>query len=317
METVVKYNGNNNLSKDDINTLVNAGIIPKGTPESQVKLFAKVCYEKNLSPFSKQIHLIGRRAKVGNGYETRYTFQTAIDGFRAIAERTGAYAGSDDYKFDEGLNEYEMIKDNRSKPTTATATIYKLVGGVRCPFTATIRWEEYYPGDAQGFMWKKMPFLMAGKCAEALALRKAFPESLGGIYSNEEMMQANNESKDKEPEETNTKEINAEALEIFEPLKEINDKINHAKSVDELMGIYNAIPKDQQHLYLEKLSIRKGILKANRNYTEEARKCLTNKELNYWFSSLTEEEKKKAGGVYKNRIEEIKEYDKMGKPLEA
>ena len=109
---------------------------------------------------------------------------------------------------------------------------------------------------------------------------------------------------------------NTKAQEIFEPSEEINDKINHAKSVDELMGIYNAIPKDQQHLYLEKLSIRKGILKA-KNYTETARRAITKKELDIWFSSLTEEEKKKAGGVYKNRMEEIKEYDKMGKPLEV
>jgi hypothetical protein len=72
-------------------------------------------------------------------------------------------------------------------------TVYKIIGNVRCPFTASARWDQYYPGDEQGFMWRKMPHLMLGKCAEALALRKAFPAELSGLYIKEEMDQADAE----------------------------------------------------------------------------------------------------------------------------
>lgn len=174
------------LTQRDIDTLVAVGAIPKGTPPDVIEFFSRCCAESRLSPFKRQIHIIKRWSKDGD----RYTIQTGIDGYRARADRTNLYAGNDEYRFDEGITEYEMVKQNRKPPITATATVYKAVAGTRCPFTATARWEEYYPGEKQGFMWDKMPFLMLGKCAEALALRKAFPDELAGIYTDEEMAQA-------------------------------------------------------------------------------------------------------------------------------
>jgi hypothetical protein len=69
--------------------------------------------------------------------------------------------------------------------------VYKLVGGLRCAFSSSARWKEYCQEASP--MWKKMPFLMLAKCAEALALRKAFPAELSGVYTHEEMMQADTE----------------------------------------------------------------------------------------------------------------------------
>ena len=182
---VAKYQ----LTEKDVTTLVQVGVIPQGTPDSAISMYAKFCAESNLSPFKKQVHLVKRWTKDGD----RYTIQTGIDGYRAIANRTGQYAGNDDYRFDEGLTEYEAIKGNRKPPTTATATVYRIVGGVRCPFSSTARWDEYVQTNKEGkpsAMWAKMPYLMLGKCAEALALRKAFPEEIGGVYTDEEMAQA-------------------------------------------------------------------------------------------------------------------------------
>lgn len=149
--------------------------VAKGTTDSQLQLFLYTCKKTGLDPLAKQIHCVVRQTKNG----PQMSIQTAIDGYRLTADRSNKYAGNDD-----------PVYDNELKPTKATVTVYKLVAGVRCPFTATARWDQYYPGDLQGFMWKKMPHLMLGKCAEALALRKAFPQELSGVYTNEEMAQA-------------------------------------------------------------------------------------------------------------------------------
>jgi phage recombination protein Bet len=239
-EDVVKY-GASALSDTEIKTLIQSNIIPNGTPKEQVAVFARVCAEQNLSPFSKQIHLVPRGGK--------YTIQTAIDGFRAIAERTGVYAGNDDYKFNGDQSEYALINQGIKQPTTATATVYKIIGGLRCPFSATVRWEEYYPGKQLGFMWDKMPFLMLGKCAESLVLRKAFPEALSGLYTNEEMAQVTEvpviEIKNNSPEleemmlrvkEFSNKVELKEKAESF--LKEAQEKLD-GKEVEVFKGLFN------------------------------------------------------------------------------
>ena len=164
--------------------------IAKGATDDELKLFLHVADKSGLDPLSRQIYFIKRSGKM--------TIQTGIDGFRAVADRTGQYVGSSDPVFEE----------NGEIPSKATVTVNKVVGGIVGNFTATARWEEYYPGKSQGFMWDKMPHTMLGKCAEALALRKAFPAQLSGLYTDHEMDQANNDDKPNETPPKKTKEIN-------------------------------------------------------------------------------------------------------------
>jgi phage recombination protein Bet len=155
---------------DDQVALISRTIAPGLSPD-ELTLFMAVCQRTGLDPFAKQIYGQKRSGKL--------VIQTGIDGYRLIADRTGCYVGNDDPVFDD--------EDN---PRKATVTVYKMVNGQRCPFSASARWEQYFPGEQQGFMWKKMPHLMLGKCAEALALRKAFPAELSGLYTDTEMEQA-------------------------------------------------------------------------------------------------------------------------------
>ncbi len=80
-------------------------------------------------------------------------------------------------------------------PRSATVTVYRLTQGSRFAYTATARWEEYCPAAGADHMWRKMPHTMLAKCAEALALRKAFPKQLAGLFAREELDQAGPDDK--------------------------------------------------------------------------------------------------------------------------
>lgn len=154
----------------------------KGFEDHEIAYCARVSNTLALSPLLNQVHFVKRKNKDGS---YAIAAQVGIDGFRLAAERTKTYAGSDDIVFEYGLD--------KKKPIKATATVYKMIGGQRCPFTASARWEEFY--NPIGGMWDRLPHQMLGKCAEAQALRKAFPAELSNLYTPEEMDQAERPNK--------------------------------------------------------------------------------------------------------------------------
>lgn len=160
--------------------------ICKGANDHELKLFLMVCQRTGLDPFSRQVHAVKRwNAKT---QREDMSIQTGIDGFRLIAERTGKYAGNDDPVYD--------VEDARN-PGKATVTVWKMVNGQRVAFTRSARWSEFVQTTKDGRptkFWEKMPYLMLGKVAEALALRTAFPQDLSGLYTVEEMGQADNDA---------------------------------------------------------------------------------------------------------------------------
>lgn len=152
--------------------------VAKNLSDNEFLLFANIAKSRGLDILLNQIYAVKRKNKDGTH---QITYQIGIDGYRLIAARTGEYAGSD-----EALFEY----DNEGKPIKSTSTVYRMVGGQKCSFTASARWTEYYPGDSMGFMWRKLPETMLSKVSEGKALRKGFPNELGGFYIDEEMQQA-------------------------------------------------------------------------------------------------------------------------------
>lgn len=153
------------------------------TPEQKL-IFRHAVERTGLDPIVGQIRPVLRQNNKTK--EWQMAIQTSIDGYRLIADRTGLYAGSDDPVYED-----DPSPGSFKRPAKATVTVWKFVQGQRCAFTATARWSEYFPQlESQQFMWRKMPYLMLAKCAEALALRKAFPADLSGIYTDDEMQQA-------------------------------------------------------------------------------------------------------------------------------
>lgn len=168
--------------------------IAKGCSDSELRLFGQVCQKTGLDPFSRQIYAIVR-----NQYnpdtrqkEPKMTIQLSIDGFRTVAARSGLYGGSTtEWCGDDGA--WRDVWLSNKPPSAAKTTVYRK--GCQYPFTAVARFESYAPiynGKVSG-LWEKMADVMISKCSESLALRKAFPAELSGLYSNEEMQQADNE----------------------------------------------------------------------------------------------------------------------------
>lgn len=174
-------------NKEKIELLTNT--VCKGASQDELSLFLHVCKRTGLDPFMKQIYSIPRGGQ--------RTIQTSIDGLRLIAERTGKYSPG---------KEPVYVYSDKNELISATSFIKKMTpDGTWHDISATAIYKEYNPGNNN--FWKKMPHVMLAKCAEASALRKAFPAEMSGIYSEEEMDQANK----KEPS-TDTQEICVEPV---------------------------------------------------------------------------------------------------------
>ena len=162
--------------------------ICKGATDQEFELFVGVCKRTGLDPFAKQVYPVKRwDSKLGRD---SMTIQTSIDGYRLIADRTGRYCPGR-----EPTYEY----DAQGNLVSATAYVKKQTrDGTWHEVAAKAFYEEY----CQTFLdkktgekkptqfWEHMKHNQTAKCAESLAIRKAFPAELAGVYSQEEMQQS-------------------------------------------------------------------------------------------------------------------------------
>lgn len=163
--------------------LIKTQIAPDATKD-ELGLFLYQAKRTGLDPLTRQIYCIHRNTKDAKGnWVKKMTIQTSIDGFRVIAERSGDYAGQDEPIFNE----------QDGKLISCKITVYRFRGETRYPAAVGLAyWDEYVQVDKEGkptSMWKKMPRTMLAKVAEALALRKSYPQDLSGLYTNDEMTQ--------------------------------------------------------------------------------------------------------------------------------
>lgn len=153
-------------------------VYAKGATDQELAMFIGTAARLGLSIEARQIFLVKRYDK-SLGHEVA-TPQVSIDGQRLVADRTDKYVPGPQPTY-----EYKGDRLN-----SATSYVKKLVAGEWHTIAATAYWDEYVQTKKDGHpnnMWSKYPHVMLAKCAESLALRKAFPNELSGVYTDAEM----------------------------------------------------------------------------------------------------------------------------------
>lgn len=169
-ETQVEMvNPEDKFTPDQVKIIRN--MIAPSLTEDEFKMFLEIALKTRLNPITKQIY-----AMKMNG---RLIVMASIDGLRVIADRTSCYAPGK-------ASTYEH--DDKGNLIAATAYVQKLTrDGTWHEVSATAYNCEY---NKKQNLWNTMPRVMLAKCAESLALRKAFPAETCNLYTEEEMDQA-------------------------------------------------------------------------------------------------------------------------------
>jgi phage recombination protein Bet len=163
--------------------------------DDELKLFLYQCRRTKLDPLAKQIYCVFRWADVQDPKTgvwkkvRRMSIQTAIDGFRLIAERTGHYAGQLGPEWCGPNGGWQDVWLNPNEHPAA-ARIGVLRKDFAAPLYSVADWKSYVQTKSNGQVfsnWTRMGPVMIAKCAEALSLRRAFPQELSGLTTDDEM----------------------------------------------------------------------------------------------------------------------------------
>jgi len=212
----------------------------QGAPKGDLAVFLHFAQRTGLDPFARQIYMINRGG--------RYTIQASIDGLRIVAQRSGEYAGQVGPFWCGADGEWTDVWLDSTPPIASKVGVNRK--GFTEPLWAVARFDSYCPlgkDNKPMGLWNKMADVMLAKCAESLALRKAFPNDLSGIYTAEEMEQADVSN---QAPVTATVELPAKQFvaneDLTVDLRKILDEADKCKSVEALKALY-----DRHKAYLD------------------------------------------------------------------
>lgn len=189
-------------------TLTSAGT---NLSDNELRLFLYQAKQTGLDPLARQLYVMRAQGKL--------TFMTSIDGQRLVAQRTGQYEGQVGPQWCGKDGQWRDVWLEDENPSAARVGVYRT--NFREPVWGVATWKSYHRTKSDGHLmgvWGTAGDVMLAKCAEALAIRKAFPQELSGMYTSEEMGQ-NDESAPKSRTATKPNSKPAAAAPAFDPSK--------------------------------------------------------------------------------------------------
>lgn len=198
-----------------------------GAKDESILLAVDYCKARKLDILKKPCHIVPMSvtdAKTGNK-NWRDVIMPGIYEQRITAFRTGQMAGQDEPVFGDTVT-FRGIE----APEWCRVTVYRFINNERCAFSHTEYFSEACATTKEGkpnSMWSKRPRGQLAKCAEAGALRKAFPDELGGVITADEVNEEPINQHGAATPDSGTTVIDTQSVELITPeqIKEIENLI--------------------------------------------------------------------------------------------
>lgn len=198
-----------------------------GAKDESILLAVDYCKARKLDILKKPCHIVPMSvtdAKTGNK-NWRDVIMPGIYEQRITAFRTGQMAGQDEPVFGDTVT-FRGIE----APEWCRVTVYRFINNERCAFSHTEYFSEACATTKEGkpnSMWSKRPRGQLAKCAEAGALRKAFPDELGGVITADEVNEEPINQHSAATPDNGTTVIDTQSVELITPeqIKEIENLV--------------------------------------------------------------------------------------------